>query len=330
VRGPIIAGVLLAACNFNLNGVDVGGANGGSGGTIPVADDAGVGGNGGVDMGARSGGIDGGPPAGAPCYSEDFSPTVSLADLASAYTQQVWKADVLASLDRRIPGGHSLLMAQQNDSQLGNFADASSFAALMSSLNLVCNAETSIYDYAHATGTTFSYFMRADLTMQPANVTTFPRSEIAQYITDNATATYDGALSGQQGSQDLTALADDLTSYTNGLGCIVAVADAMGNGVGARDGMAASIYYLELYLKRARTAHPTVYAALQASSDWQKMVRLLWARGAFWRKASLASPSSSELGIADAPIWAHVDDPSTSSEIAMFAGDTLSDIECHP
>ena len=165
---------------------------------------------------------------------------------------------------------------------------------------------------------------------QPAIVATFPRSEIAQYITDDATATYDGALSGQQGSQDLTALADDLTSYTNGLACLVAVADQLPSGIGARDGMAASIYYLELYLKRARTAHASVYAALQASSDWQKMVRLLWARGAFWRNPSFASPSSAELGIADAPIWAHVDDPANSSEISMFAADSLSDIECQP
>jgi len=330
VRGLILSSVLVAACNFNVNGIDVGGASGGSGGAIPVADDAGVGGNGATDMGARSGGIDGGPPPVAPCYSEDFSPTVSLADLASAYTSQAWKPDALESLNRRIPGGHALLVAQQNDSQLANFADSSSFAALMSSLMMMCNAETSIYDYAHATTSTFSYFMRADLTMQPAIVTTFPRSEIAQYITDNATATYDGALSGQEGSQDLTALADDLTSFTNGLGCIVAVADEVPSGISARDGMAASLYYLELYLKRARTAHPTVYTRLQGSGDWQKMVRLLWARGAFWRSSSLASPSSAVLGISDGPIWAHVDDPANSSEVAMFAGDTLSDIECHP
>ena len=191
----------------------------------------------------------------------------------------------------------------------------------------MCNAETSIYDYAHAGASSFAYFMRADLVMQPATVPAFPRSEIAQYITDNATRTYDGALSGQEGSQDLTALADDLTSYTNGLACIAAVADQIKNGTGARDGMAASIYYLELYLKRARTAHAGTYAALQASSDWQKMVRLLWARGAFWRKASAGS---AQLGIADAPIWAHVDDPANSSEISMFAGAPLSDIECHP
>jgi hypothetical protein len=80
-------------------------------------------------------------------------------------------------------------------------------------------------------------------------------------------------------------------------------------------------------LKRARTAHASTYAALQASADWQKTVRLAWARGAFWRKVAGPSP---QLGVADAPIWAHVDDAANSSEIATFANDTLSDIECHP
>jgi hypothetical protein len=80
-------------------------------------------------------------------------------------------------------------------------------------------------------------------------------------------------------------------------------------------------------LKRARTAHPTVYAALQAAPEWQTLVRYAWARAAFWRKVAAASP---KLGVADGPIWAHVDDPASSSEIALFAGSTLSDIECHP
>ncbi len=317
---------MLVGCTWHVRGVDVGGDPGGSGGAIPVADGGFVGGNGADDMTPQSLGVDGGPPPVAPCYSEDFSPGVSLADLAAAYSPQAWKTTTLTALDRRIVGGHALVSTMQNDPQLGNFADPSSFAALMSSLMMMCNGETSVYDWGHASPTTFALWMRADLVAQPAIVTTFPRSEIAQYITDNATKTYDGALGGQQGQQDLTAVADDLTAFTNGLGCITAVADQLQNGISARDGMAASLYYLELYLKRARTAHPSAYAALQASPDWQKVVRYLWARAAFWRKQA----TSAKLAIADAPIWAHVDDAANSSEIELFAGAKLSDIECHP
>jgi hypothetical protein len=87
------------------------------------------------------------------------------------------------------------------------------------------------------------------------------------------------------------------------------------------------LYHLELYLKRARTAHPSTYATLQASPAWQTVVRYAWARTAFWRKASAGAP---QLAVADAPIWAHVDDVGNSSEIVMFTGSALSDIECHP
>ncbi|MGZ3427380.1 MAG: hypothetical protein ACXVCV_12060 [Polyangia bacterium] len=326
MRRTLAAGVLLVGCTYRVLGVDTGGNPGPVDTPIPVADGGAIGGNGGGDMTPRSGDADGGPTGGAPCYSEDFSPGVSLADLAAAYSTPQWKADVLESLKRRIVGGHALVETMQNDSQLANFADSSSFAALMSSLMMVCNGETSIYDFGHATPTTFTYFLRGDLILKPAIVATFPRSEIASYITDSATQAYDGALSGQQGAQDLTAVADDLTAFTNGLSCIAAVADQIANGISARDGVAASIYYLELYLKRARTAHPATYDALKQSPDWQKLVRYGWARAMFWRKHA----TSAQLAVADAPIWAHVDSASNAAEIEMFTGNTVADVECHP
>jgi len=326
VRELIAASLVLVGCSYHVKGVDTGGGGGSGGVPIPVADAGLPSGGGGDDMAPRNGNVDGGPPPVASCYSEDFSPGATLADLRAAYAPQAWKADVLESLKRRIAGGHALILSQQNDSQLGSFVDTSSFDALMSSLMMVCNGETSIYDYAHATPTQFSYFLRADLTLQPTVVATFPRSEIAPYITDNATSTYDGALSGQQGQEDITAVADDLAAFTNGVACVGAVTDQLKSGINARDGMAASLYYLELYLKRARTAHATTYASLKASPEWVKFVRYAWARGMFWRR----SITSSELQVAEAPIWAHVDDPTNSSEIVMFGGSPLSDIECHP
>jgi hypothetical protein len=55
-------------------------------------------------------------------------------------------------------------------------------------------------------------------------------------------------------------------------------------------------------------------------------VRYSWARGLFWRAAGAAS----QLAIADAPIWAHVDDPANSGEIERFTGSKVSDIACRP
>lgn len=327
MRISIVATVVMVGCTWHVDGVDVGGGTGEDGGAIPVAGggDLGVGGGGG-DLASPGGVPDFGTPPVAPCYSEDFSPGNSLADLSASYTTPAWKQTALTALDRRSAGSHALMATMQNDSQLAGLVDPSSFAALMSSLMTACNGETSIYDYGHATPTTFALWMRADLIAQPAIAPTFPRSEIAAYITDDATKSYDGALRGQEGQRDLTAVADDVTSYTNGLACVTAVADAVQDGTSARDGAAASLYYLELYLRRARTAHASIYATLKASADWQRVVRYAWARAAFWRKQA----TSPKLGVADAPIWAHVDDVANSSEIELFTGAKLSDIECHP
>jgi hypothetical protein len=327
VRGLIAASVALVGCSYHVNGVDVGGPGGGGGSPIPVADGGGSGGNGADDMGPRNGDVDGGPPPVAPCYSEDFFPGVSLADLAAAFSPQSWKTESLTTLDRRIPGGHALLDAMKDDPQLPGFVDNSSWANLMLSLMTMCHEETHGYDYGKASASSFYYYMTPSVNVQPPQLQTFARSEILGYIDDASTQNYDQTyLTGQQGSYDLVALADELNAYTNGLACIGAVADQIGSGISARDGVAASLYYLELYLKRARTAHAAVYASLKQSPDWVKFVRYAWARGMFWRRSITAA----QLQIAEAPIWAHVDDPASSSEIVMFGGGALSDIECHP
>ena len=321
----------MVGCNFHFAGIDVGGAGGGGGNggaPIPVADAGGTGGNGADDLGAYNGGVDFGPTGGAPCYSEDYSPTVSLADLRAAYATQQWKPDVLETLKRRIPGGHALIDLMQNDSQLGNFVDPSSFDALMSSLMMVCNGETSIYDYGHASPTAFTYFLRADLTLTPAIVPTFPRSEIAPYITDSATSAYDGALAGQQGQQDLTARRrrSDRVHQRPRL-------HRRRRRPGAERHQRARRRRRLALLPRALLEA----RAHRAPVDLRRAPGLgrLAEGGAL--RAGRAPPSgarcaapSSQLGIADAPIWAHVDDPASSSEITAFTGSTLSDIECHP
>jgi hypothetical protein len=322
-----VASVVLVGCSYHVHGVDTGGDPGGGGTPIPVADGGAVGGNGGDDMTPRSGDVDGGPTTGAPCYSEDYFPGVSLADLRAAFAPQSWKSQSLTTLDRRIPGGHALLDAMKDDPQLPSFVDTSSWPAMMMSLMTMCHEETHGYDYGHANNGVFYFFMTPTVHVQPIEGTTFARSEILTYITDSSTANYDQTyLYGTQGTYDFVALADELNAYTNGLSCIAAVADQIDNGISARDGVAASLYYLELYLKRARTAHADVYTSLKQSPDWIRFVRYAWARGMFWRHAATAP----QLAIADAPIWAHVEDPANASEIELYTGSKVSDIECHP
>lgn len=326
MRGLIVGVVCLVGCTRSNPGHGGGAPAPGGDGAPAVAD---AGGGGGSDGGASTPADLAGPGIVPQCYAEDYSPSASLSDLAAAWSSSKWKVDALEALHRRLPAGYALMDAMKDDPQLPGFVDASSWEALMTSLMTMCHEETHGYDYGHANNGTFTFFMRADLKITPIWLqNSWARSEILQYITDGSTRNYDQTyLQGQQGSYGLVELADEINAYTNGLSCIFAMADQIQSGISARDGVAASLYYLELYLRAGRTAHPVTYGMMKQSPDWQKFVAYAWARGLFWRHASDGKP---QLQIADAPIWAHVEEAANVAEIELFTGRKVADIACHP
>lgn len=132
---------------------------------------------------------------------------------------------------------------------------------------------------------------------------------------------------GEEGTYDGIFLFDDLDSACNGLAAATAVGDQIASGISARDGLAAHLYYLELYLRDGRLGHPTEYATMQADPTWQKLVRYEWARGHFWD--GQAAPNVN-LEIAVAPIWANIDLPASLAEIQTFTGADPATVACHP
>jgi hypothetical protein len=236
--------------------------------------------------------------AGSPCYSEPYDPNANIADLATAYSGDNWLTTSLAVMQRRYPTGYFVLNAEQADPQLPEFVDTSSWSALMSSMMTVLDAETA------------------------------EQGEILQYITDASTQIYDQTeLEGQEGTYDAIFLFDDLDSACDGLAAATAVGDQITSGISARDGLAAHLYYLELYLRAGRTAHAAEYAAMQADPTWQKLVRYEWARGHFWD--GQAQPNVN-LQIAAAPIWTDIDAPASLAEIQQFTGEDPAAVACHP
>ena len=148
------------------------------------------------------------------------------------------------------------------------------------------------------------------------------------YIKDDSTSLYDGTyLEGSMGTYDFADMNDELNAYTNGLACITAVADRIHGGISARDGAIAHILYLQLYLKRARLAHAATSAAIKADANWQKFVRVSWARVHFWDREAKAFPN---LQIGVDRIWAHVNEADNLAEIKQFTGDEPSVVACHP
>lgn len=261
----------------------------------------------------------------APCYSEPMSLSTPVGDLEQAFVPGPsgnWLDTTLAVLERRVPGGYSLLDAERSDPQLPNFVDPSSWSGVALNFSSMCNAETSGWDYAHATAGQFAYFMPAT-SFYPPSLQTFACSEIAAQLPDSSTQAFQMYLGG---SCDLESLIDELDGFENGLSCSAAVGGEV-SGLDARDGVAAFLYYLERYLGTARTAHPSVYQMMQASPDWQKVVRYAWARGFFWYGVTQSFPG---LGHQDGPIWAHVNEPANLHELALFTGEPAAEVACHP
>jgi hypothetical protein len=253
---------------------------------------------------------------------------VNIADLASSYASDAWLATSLTTMQRRYPTGYFVLNAMRTDPQLPQYVDASSWSALMSSLMSMLDGETTGWDFDNASASAHPYVITDALQISVPAATTWQQGEILQYITDAATQTYDQTeLQGQQGTYDAVFLFDALNSACNGLAAATAVADQITLGISARDGVAAHLYYLELYLRAGRTAHATQYAAIKADPGWQKIVRYEWARGHFWD--GQAAPHA-PLQIAAAPIWAHVDEAANLNEIQLFTGESPDAVACHP
>lgn len=279
------------------------------------------------DAGAGEGG-GGGMDASTPCYSEPYDPKANVADVAMAYDGNNWLSSALTVMQRRYPTGWFVLDAEQNDPQLPQFVDSSSWSALMGSMMSMLESETTGWDFGNASASAHPFVILDSMQISVPVVTTWQQGEILQYITDASTQFYDQAeLQGEEGTYDGIFLFDDLDSACEGLAAATAVGDQLQYQVPARDGVAAHLYYIELYLKDGRTAHATEYAAIKADPNWQKLVRYEWARGHFWD--GQAAPNAN-LQTAAAPIWTHIDDPANLQEIQLFTGESPDAVACHP
>jgi len=261
------------------------------------------------------------------CYTEDIDPHASLADLEAAFYGLNWKNTILEVTDRRYPSGHELLFIMQNDPQMGNFVQTYSFGALMDSLMTVVHEETHGYDYEYANwGYSFAYFVNEDWQPQVPYHGGFPRGEIYGMLDDNSCAMYaDTYLVGYQGSFDFMELLDEMNCYINGLAAIALVGEYEPWGISGRDGALALMYFLQLYLEKARFEHPTFYAAAAADDHMVDLVLIQWLRLHYFLDVSYAFPN---LGINDHAIEAHVHDPEHQGEIELFVGRDLQASNC--
>ncbi|MCX4246792.1 hypothetical protein [Paraliomyxa miuraensis] len=274
----------------------------------------------------------GGPPdvqCPSDCYCEPYDGTADIGDLVASFNGQNWVEVMIGVLERRYPAAADLLIEQQDDPWFGAFTDTSSFGALMDSVMTEVHEGTHGWDYDHALGQPyFGYWLRADLVFEPPKIDGFARSELYSMLPDDATALYaDTYLTGTQGTYGWYELLDELNAYINGMGAIAAVGEHIPWGVSGRDGAVAFLYYVELYLRRARTTYPELYAQLKAEPEYVDLVRTQWLRTHFLLEHADAHP---DLGIHDQEIRAHLYAPDNQAEIEMFIGRAVQASSCLP
>ena len=312
---------------------------GGSGAGDTGAGGSGAGGSGGSGAGGSGGSGTGGSGGvgGNGCYTEGWDGSVSLSDLQSGYSGNQWLSSMLETLGRRYSNGWYLLDQMKTDpwltSSFPQYFELGSWGGMIEAIDTACHEESHGYDFDESLGFPGEhlYYMGSNLEVIAPELSFFPRYEILSAVQQGGSVTsmYDSTyLTGTQGSYDFIFLADELTAYINGLACATAVADHLGGyGYSFRDGAASHLYYLQIYLRIARTQHPSLYNQWRADADWQQFVRFSWARGHFWTDAAMAHAN---LGINDAAIWARINQPANLDEIEQFTGEDPASVACNP
>ena len=270
----------------------------------------------------------GAPPPQRECYTEPFDPTVDLSDVEQSFSRRGAFDAILEALRRRYPAGYDLLITEQNDPYTGTFTDGSSFGAAMESSMTEVHEATHGWDYGHSLFYQhFDYYLRDDLTHSLGfNVDGFPRSQIRGMIEDDSTNLYRGTyLTGDQGTRGLLELLDEMNCYINGLGAIAAIADHVPYGISGRDGAVAFLYYLQLYLRRARTTDPQLYGVMQGDAALKEHVKTQWLRAHFFLMFADAEP---RVGIRDGDIRANLYAAHNIGEIEMLIGRCVDATNC--
>ena len=99
-----------------------------------------------------------------------------------------------------------------------------------------------------------------------------------------------------------------------------------GFGLSLRDGSAAFLYFLEVYLRVGRTEHPDWYAWAKTQPVYLEAVELLWLRTHFFYEE--VGDDYPELGINDDVYRAAAYDPDNLAELDMFTGKTFDASSC--
>lgn len=265
------------------------------------------------------------------CYSEPLDPDADVGAIVSAYGGADWKDDLIAAMDARWPAGAWLLDEQRDDSYFGQFSDSNSWTGMVGWLDTLVHEQTHLFNAYHAiaVGETAALYFRDDLIIYMPADQSFPRAEIlSELIPEAASGTYANTyLTGSQGQRGFNAVLDETACYVNEVPGLSVFGEYYGGGVSLRDGSAAFLYFIEMYLRVARTAHPDWYASAKADQRYVDAVRILWQRTHFFYDE--VADDFPNLGISDDLYRNEAYKDENLAEIEMFVGVDLDASPCY-
>ena len=257
---------------------------------------------------------------GGAAYSEALcDDTASLADLSAAYVDSPagLRTAVRGIAERRYPIGVAFIEAQTDAQLQGWFRTRATFADVLNGFEVAIHEGGHIWDLTMIR-TDWPYRLREDLVIRTRRLSNFDRSEILTLHANPDADSYDEVyLRGRSGAQGFNTLLDEYVQYTHSLASRYCTRDSLRPGlrISSRDGILTLMYYVELYLKLARTQHPDDYAEIVGDPAHLALIRTVWQRAEFWLERSAPYPS---LGLRDAQIRAWTYAPENLMEIEML------------
>jgi hypothetical protein len=258
-----------------------------------------------------------------PNYDEPLTDFPPIDDLRDGYDANRWYETMLTLLERRYATGHHIV-TELDDSRakadIWTRSQRDSFDGLLRSLQLAVHEMDHQLGFQEGVLATrferYAYVIRDDETRLVPNVDTFPRSEIAQYITGPLDNQYKQVyLTGSSGNQNFNTLLDEFNAYTHSLFTGYGIHDQLRGRTSYRDGLVTMMLYVEFFLRHARENHPDDYAALTAELEMRQLVDLLWRRADF---ILLVTEDISELRLDPDAVETKMREPEMLDEVARF------------
>ena len=260
------------------------------------------------------------PPPDSPCHH--LQAKESLADLAQSYSAGNWKNVLYQIADRRYDPGHYLLTHVQDEAQLPNWVQTNSFQNLVMSTSTAIHETNHMYGFELGGWSNYGFFICEEVVLVVPWTDTPPRSVIYSSVNKGLSqmlAQYaDLYLTGGMGNQGFHTLIDELNAYTHSIFVDYQLVDKMpmGQSISSLDGLAAFMYFTELYLKYVRTNNPGAYNSTVANPQMADVIVTMFNRAEWIIDAS--ADQAYKLNLMADPVFDQVFHPDLYSEIELL------------